>query len=147
MFGSVVGSRVGAVEGSRTGTGISSAGCARCFYFLRSRVVGLRVTGDSQTVAMGELGSVQSPDVGVRRRHGFRGGFEGYGWCGRLRANFLARPGERTEFFRHRERFPSNFVIMYFMEKITPKRCAKIKKTIVVQITHISHDISYYLSQ
>jgi hypothetical protein len=28
----------------------------------------------------------------------------------RLRANFLARLGERTEFFRHRERFLSNFV-------------------------------------
>jgi hypothetical protein len=36
-------------------------------------------------------------------KHGFRGGFGRRGsW---LRANFLHRLGERTEFFRHRERF------------------------------------------
>jgi hypothetical protein len=40
----------------------------------------------------------------------FRGGCNGYGWCGRFRANFSSGPEERTEIFRHRERFPSNFV-------------------------------------
>jgi hypothetical protein len=56
-------------------------------------------------VAVGELCSARSPGIVGRNKHGFRGGFGGRGRGSRLRANFLPRLGERTEFFRHRERF------------------------------------------
>jgi hypothetical protein len=55
--------------------------------------------------AVGELGSVRSPGIVGRKKHGFRGGFGGRGHGSCLRANFLPRLGERTEFFRHREHF------------------------------------------
>jgi hypothetical protein len=55
--------------------------------------------------AVGELGSVRSPGIVGRKKHGFRGGFGGRGHGSWLRANFLPRLGERMEFFRHREHF------------------------------------------
>jgi hypothetical protein len=48
-------------------------------------------------MAVGELCSARSPGIVGRKKHGLRGGFGGRGWGSRLRANFLARLGERAE--------------------------------------------------
>jgi hypothetical protein len=67
--------------------------CRLCTLLLlsRPRVLGLRATADSRTVVVQELGSVRSPGIGIRRRFGFRDGCDGYGRCGRFRANFFTR--------------------------------------------------------
>jgi hypothetical protein len=62
-----------------------------------------------------ELGSARSTGTGIRRRHGLRGGYEERDWRSWVRANFLVRYEERTEFFRHRERFLSNFVPIHYV--------------------------------
>jgi hypothetical protein len=59
---------------------------------------------------VGWFGLARSPSTGIRRRQGFRNGFGERGWRSRVRANFLLRYEEKTEFFRYRERFLSNFV-------------------------------------
>jgi hypothetical protein len=128
-----LGSRVGAVNGSRTGTGHELCWLCTLLLLVGSRLVGLSATVDSRTVAVGELGLVRSPDVGIRRRHGFRDEYEGYNWCGRLRANFLPRLGARTEFFRHRERFTSNFVTPYYYKSSLLFSKNKVLKGISLQ--------------
>ncbi|KAH0808736.1 hypothetical protein GEV33_014056 [Tenebrio molitor] len=68
--------------------------------------------------AAGELGSARSPGTGIRRRHGLRGGYEERDWRSWLGASFLLRYEERTEFFRHRERFLSNFVPIHYNDMV-----------------------------
>jgi hypothetical protein len=80
---------------------MSSAGSARPFYCHGGAARCRRLAAG----AVGELGSARSPGAVGRKKHGFRGGFGRRGYGSWLRANFLHRLGERTEFFRHRERF------------------------------------------
>jgi hypothetical protein len=80
---------------------MSSAGSARSFCCHGGTARGPRLAAG----AVGELGSARSPGAVSRKKHGFRSGFGRRGSCSWLRANFLHRLGERTEFFRHRERF------------------------------------------
>jgi hypothetical protein len=81
---------------------MSSAGSARSFCCLGRAMVGLRTAGDSR---LGRWGS--SAQRGVRVLSAGRNTGSGADSVNAVKAgaNFLHRLGERTEFFRHRERF------------------------------------------
>jgi hypothetical protein len=96
----------GTRSGKRIGIGMSSACRLGAVLLLpRPRHGGTARGRRLAAGAVGELGSARSPGIVGRKKHGFRGGFGRRGQGSWLRANFLHRLGERTEFL-------SNFVTL-----------------------------------